>query len=43
MSRLHPSSSTWPGVVAMLPPRRSIGSVLNTTAEPTARHQVSKK
>jgi hypothetical protein len=30
-------------VVASEPPRRSIGIVLNATAEPTARHQVSKK
>ena len=34
ITRLQPSASTSPGVVAMLPPRRSIGNVLNTRAEP---------
>ena len=43
ITRLQPSASTSPGVVAIEPPRRSIGKVLKNSEEPTARHQVSKK
>jgi hypothetical protein len=43
ITRLQPSASTSPGVVDIEPPRRSIGKVLNSRTEPTARHQVSKK
>jgi hypothetical protein len=43
ITRLQPSASTSPGVVAIVPPRRSIGNVLNTIEDPTARHHVSKK
>lgn len=40
---LQPSASRVPGVLDSVPPRRSMGNVLNSTAEPAARHQVSKK
>ena len=39
----QPSSSRSPGVWLSLPPRRSIGNVLNMIADAVARHQVSKK
>ena len=39
----QPSASRSPGVDDSVPPRRSIGNVLNTIADPVARHQVSKK
>ena len=38
-----PGSERSPGVAAIVPPRRSIGKVLNSSDDPTARHQVSKK
>jgi hypothetical protein len=39
----QPSASRSPGVELRLPPRRSIGNVLNMIAEAVARHHVSKK
>ena len=43
-SRFHPSSTRCRAVaVALLPPARSIGNVLNTSAVEPARHHTSKK